>query len=116
MENFCFDVLRRVGISEVDARTITDVLVTTDTWGIFTHGVKNLRGYVRRLRAGGLRPQAKPHVIIEGPAWAIVDGDSALGMVTSTFAVRIAMAKAKAAGIGYAGRRAFTRRTPRRRE
>jgi LDH2 family malate/lactate/ureidoglycolate dehydrogenase len=75
----------------------------TDTWGVFTHGVKALRGYVRRLRAGGLNPKAKPHVVSEGPAWAIIDGNSGLGMVTSVFAMQTAIAKAKACGLGYAG-------------
>ena len=27
--------------------TVPDVLVTTDSWGVFTHGIKALRGYVR---------------------------------------------------------------------
>ena len=79
------------------------MLVTTDTWGVFTHGVKALRGYVRRLRAGGIRADARPRIVAEGPGWAIVDGDSGLGMVTSTFAMQTAIAKARACGIGYAG-------------
>ena len=92
-----------MGVGPEAARTTADVLVTTDTWGVFTHGVKALRGYVRRLRGGGLRTDARPHVVSEGPAWAIVDGDSGLGMVTSVLAMQTAMAKAKACGIGYAG-------------
>ena len=95
--------LTTVGVGDADARTTADVLVTTDTWGVFTHGVKVLRGYVRRLRAGGLRADARPEIVAAGPAWAIVDGDSALGMVTSVFAMRTAMAKARDCGIGYAG-------------
>ena len=35
--------LRKCGVSEADARVTTDVLVTTDTFGVFTHGVKCLR-------------------------------------------------------------------------
>ena len=80
-----------------------DVLVTTDTFGVFTHGVKCLRGYVTRLRAGGLKADAVPRVDREGPAWAIVDGQSALGMVTSVFAMNTAIEKAKTAGIAYVG-------------
>ncbi|MBI3852648.1 MAG: Ldh family oxidoreductase [Verrucomicrobia bacterium] len=103
LEGFVVEVLTKVGISEADARTSAEVLVTTDTWGTFTHGVKNLRGYVRRIKGGGIRSNAVPKVVAEGPAWALVNGDSALGMVTSTLAMRAAMAKAKATGIGYAG-------------
>jgi LDH2 family malate/lactate/ureidoglycolate dehydrogenase len=103
LHSFCVTALTKVGVSDADARTVADVLVTTDTWGVFTHGVKALRGYVRRLRGGGLRADAQPEVVASGPAWAIVDGHSAIGMVTSVFAMRIAMDKARASGIGYAG-------------
>jgi LDH2 family malate/lactate/ureidoglycolate dehydrogenase len=103
LEQFVIETLTKVGISETDARTTAEVLVTTDTWGTFTHGVKNLRGYVRRIKGGGIRTRAVPKVVAEGPAWALVDGDSALGMITSTLAMRTAMAKAKNSGIGYAG-------------
>jgi len=44
------------------------VLSTTDAWGVFTHGTKALRGYLRRLRSGGLRPRGRPGVVAEGPA------------------------------------------------
>jgi ureidoglycolate dehydrogenase (NAD+) len=100
---FCVAVLTKVGVGEADARTAADVLVTTDTWGVFTHGVKALRGYVRRLQGGGLRADARPEVVAAGPAWAVVDGHSALAMVTSSFAMRVAMDKARASGIGYVG-------------
>src|SRR5437660_1127853 len=100
---FCVDALRKLGVGEADARTTADVLVTTDTWGIFTHGVKALRGYARRLRGGGLHADARPAVVSEGPAWAVVDGGSALGMVTSELAMRTAVAKARVSGIGYVG-------------
>jgi ureidoglycolate dehydrogenase (NAD+) len=100
---FCVAVLTQVGVSADDARTTADVLVTTDTWGVFTHGVKALGGYVRRLRGGGLQPTARPKVVDDGPAWAMVDGHSALGMVTSVFAMHLAMDKARACGVGYVG-------------
>jgi len=105
------DALRRfvakafvsAGLSAADAAAGAEVLVTTDAWGIFTHGTKNVRGYLRRLKAGGLRAKGRPRVAAEGPAWAMVDGDSALGMVTSVFAMQTAIAKARACGIAYAG-------------
>jgi ureidoglycolate dehydrogenase (NAD+) len=100
---FCIAALEKVGIGDEDARTTADVLVTTDSWGIFTHGVKALRGYIRRIRAGGMRVDARPKIAAEGPGWAIVDGGSGLGMVASAFAMRTAIARARACGIGYAG-------------
>ena len=55
LEAFCLAALHASGVNETDARTTVELLVLTDTWGVFTHGTKNLRGYVRRLRGGGLR-------------------------------------------------------------
>ncbi len=103
LEQFCHEVLQKCGLSETDAHAATDVLVTTDTFGVFTHGVKALPGYVRRLRAGGLKADAVPRVEQQGPAWALVDGQSALGMVTSVFAMQTAIDKARAAGVAYVG-------------
>ena len=103
LEAFSTEAFRRAGLSEADAQASAEVLVTTDTWGVFTHGTKSLRGYIRRLQAGGIRREGRPRIQSEGPAWAMIDGDAALGMVVSRFAMDVAMAKAKRCGIGYAG-------------
>ncbi len=103
LRRFAIETLRQAGLNERDTATTAEVLVTTDSWGVFTHGTKNLRGYIRRLKGGGIRATADPKIIREGPAWAMVDAGSAIGMVGSTFAMRVAMAKAKTAGIAYVG-------------
>jgi LDH2 family malate/lactate/ureidoglycolate dehydrogenase len=103
LQSFCEQVLTRLGVSPVDARTTADVLVTTDSWGIFTHGTKLLAGYARRLREGGLRTDCAPRIAAEGPAWAIVDGQSTLGQVTSSYAMRCAIEKARNCGTAYVG-------------
>jgi ureidoglycolate dehydrogenase (NAD+) len=103
LHSFCFDALTRAGLTEIDAEIGAQVLCTTDCWGVFTHGNKSLRGYLRRLQAGGLKPQGRPTIVAEGGGWATVDGDSSLGMVTSVFAMQTAIDKARATGIGYVG-------------
>lgn len=103
LERFCVEALTRVGLNQADAQTAAEVLVTTDSWGVFTHGTKNLCGYIRRIRGGGIRARGVPKIAKEGPAWAMVDGDSALGMVTSVLAMRTAMHKARMAGLAYVG-------------
>ncbi len=103
LHHFVAEAFKRVGVSDSDAAVTADVLATTDAWGVFTHGSKNVRGYLRRLKAGGLHAKGHPRLAAEGPAWGIVDGDSALGMVTSVFAMQTAIAKARACGIAYVG-------------
>ncbi len=103
LHDLCAALFRSAGLSAVDARTGADVLATTDAWGVHTHGSKVLRGYLRRLIAGGLKPHGQPRVAAEGGAWALVDADSSLGMVGSTFAMEVAIRKAREQGIGYVG-------------
>jgi ureidoglycolate dehydrogenase (NAD+) len=100
---FCIGALRHCGVDEAGSQVTAEILTTTDAWGVFTHGTKALRGYLRRLRAGGLAPRGVPSVAAEGPGWVLVDGDSSLGMVTSTYAMDLAVAKARNTGLGYAG-------------
>jgi ureidoglycolate dehydrogenase (NAD+) len=103
LSRLCSDAFVRAGMSVDDAAIGAHVLSMTDSWGVFTHGSKALRGYVRRLYAGGLKPQGRPTIAAEGGAWAVVDGDSSLGMVTSSFAMQTAIDKARSSGIGYVG-------------
>ena len=103
LHRFTMAAFQAGGLSEADATIGADVLALTDAWGVFTHGTKCLAGYLRRLKAGGLRPRGVPRIVAEGGAWATVDGDSALGLVTSVFAMQTAIAKAKQQGIAYVG-------------
>src|SRR3954451_17614208 len=103
LHRFTREAFVRVGLSLADATTAADVLVTTDAWGVSTHGTKALAGYLRRFKLGGLRAQGRPNLAAEGGAWAVVDGDSSLGMVTSVFAMQTAIRKAKEQGIAYVG-------------
>ncbi|MDB5390162.1 MAG: Ldh family oxidoreductase [Planctomycetaceae bacterium] len=105
LQSFCVTALRQAGLNETDAESTAQVLVTTDAMGVFTHGTKLLIGYLTRLHGGGYRAAGRPKIEREGPGWAVVDGDSALGQVGSLFAMQTAIAKAKKVGIAYVGLR-----------
>lgn len=92
-----------VGMSSTDAEIAADVLARTDAWGVSTHGTNNLHHYLRLLKAGGLDPHARPEIVKDGPAWAIVDGQNALGIITGVHAMRTAITKARTAGVAYVG-------------
>ncbi len=105
LREFCVEALQREGVSLPDAEITADALVTTDAMGVFTHGTKLLAGYLRKLKGGGYRSTAQPQVEREGPAWAIMDGESTLGQVGSMRAIQVAMHKARQTGIAYVGLR-----------
>ena len=55
------------------------------------------------MEAGGLDAGAVPTVVCEGPAFAVVNGNKALGMVSACKAMELAIKKAKEVGIAYVG-------------
>lgn len=101
---FAAEAFRRCGVTDADATNAAKALVTTDAMGVYTHGTKLLAGYLKKLRGGGYRTTS-PRIEREGLAWAVVDGDSALGQVGGCFAMQLAMDKARQAGIAYVGLR-----------
>ena len=98
---FCIASLKAVGVTEEDARVTAEVLVTTDTWGTFSHGTHHLPNYIQKIRAGGIDPKATPQIVNEGPVCAVIDGRNAIGMVGSSIAMNVAIEKARVSGIAY---------------
>ena len=103
LQRFCEEALVKSGVSYQDAKTVSDVLITTDTFGVMTHGTKNLNQYIQKMYAGGLDAKAEPTVEAEGPAFAIINGNKAIGMVSACKAMNMAIEKAKQVGIAYVG-------------
>lgn len=83
-----------------DYATITaEVLAETDAFGTNSHGTKNLYGYIKKARVGGVDLKAEPEIVREGAACAVIDAHNALGMVGSWMGMSHAIEKAKKAGI-----------------
>ncbi len=105
LERFTVEALCAVKMAPSDAQIAAEALVTADAMGVYTHGTKLLIGYLKKLQGGGYRATAAPRIEREGPGWAVVDGESALGQVGCVFAMRLAMQKARTVGIAYVGLR-----------
>ena len=100
---FTSAAFQRVGVPRPDADLVADTLVEADLRGVHSHGVMRLPIYVRRVQAGIVPAEATVTVTREGPAFAQVDGHDGLGQVVSVRAMDIAIAKARAAGVGFVG-------------
>jgi len=101
LERFCVSAMLKAGMQEEDARMTADVLVTTDTWGVHTHGTKQLRNMLKSFRDGKMDLRAQAELIAEGPSWALYDGHRSMPMVASRNAMRTAMEKARTTGIAF---------------
>ncbi|MCO6452768.1 MAG: Ldh family oxidoreductase [Caldilineales bacterium] len=100
---FCLEVMRISGLSEEDSVLSTEVLVTADTWGTFTHGTRQLRGLMKDVRLGAVDPEASPTVTGEGSSWALVDAHAAMPPASAYRAMQIAIEKARETGVAYVG-------------
>jgi LDH2 family malate/lactate/ureidoglycolate dehydrogenase len=98
------DIFRRLGLDQGDAATAADVLVQADLMGVDSHGVSNYIQllYVPGLRGGSIVPRPRIEVVQETPISALIDGGGGLGLVVGSRAMRIAIEKARASGVGVA--------------
>jgi LDH2 family malate/lactate/ureidoglycolate dehydrogenase len=101
LQAFVISIFMAAGLSENDARTMAGSLVEADLRGTHSHGVIRLPFLVDRLLQGGAKRQ--PNIRIEKDALgtAVLDGDQALGAITATRAMDLAVEKAKTQGIGF---------------
>jgi LDH2 family malate/lactate/ureidoglycolate dehydrogenase len=98
--DFATAVYARAGMPEADARLAADTLVQADLWGHQSHGVMRLSWYYARLKAGVCEPVARPELIVDAGAVAVVDGHDAMGQVLTAHIAREAVSRAKRHGIG----------------
>ncbi len=103
LERFVASVLMSLDVPAADAVRVAAYMVQADLLGYETHGVFRLRQYVNRLVAGGTSARARPCVVQETNATALVDGDNGLGHLAMDLACQLAIRKAEAEGIGWVG-------------
>ncbi len=99
LQTFTAAILRAAGLSEPDAALCADTLVQAELWGHASHGVLRLPWYVARLASGACNPAAKPRVLQDMGALALVDADNAMGQVGTAFAMDEAVQRAGTHGI-----------------
>ena len=94
-------IFEKLGLTAEDAADAADALTMTDLRGVETHGVSNMmRAYVRDYRAGKLDPRPGWRIVRESPATAVIDAERRLGIVIGPKAMRLAVDKARAVGVG----------------
>lgn len=103
--DFATAVYASVGMPDADARLAADTLVQADLWGHQSHGVMRLSWYLARLEAGVCDPVAKPELVVDAGAVAVLDGHDGMGQVLTARAAEEAVSRAKAHGIGAVGLR-----------
>ena len=71
------------GLSDQDAATVADVLVTANLRGLDSHGVERAPIYLRRVRTGAAGGSDRLRWLAEAGATARLDAGHALGPIAS---------------------------------
>ncbi|HUD32537.1 MAG TPA: Ldh family oxidoreductase, partial [Variovorax sp.] len=105
LRRFVSATLRRVGLPPADAEVVAGLMAEADLQGSDGHGVIRLPQYVQRIEAGGINTRPDIRVVEERAAMAVVDGDNGMGHLVVSRAVRLAIDKARTAGVAWVGTR-----------
>jgi LDH2 family malate/lactate/ureidoglycolate dehydrogenase len=101
LREFVTQVLVRCGLDHTAAHTAAKVVCYADEHGFTTHGCNALANiYAPRLRDGRISAAARPVVVVESTAGAVIDGNGGLGLLAMTAAVDLAGRRAREHGVG----------------
>lgn len=93
-------VLSAWGMQPDLAGTAADLMAETDLLGIDSHGISMLPSYEQKVLAGTLAIAARPRVVRDSTASALLDGMGGLGYPAAEQAMRMAVDKALEHGVG----------------
>ena len=94
-----YQLFEASGCTAEDARAVVDHLVESNLFGHDSHGAIRYYEYTRAIREGRFRPRATPQLVRDNPSTAVVDAGGALGQVGATFAMNLAIEKARQNGL-----------------
>ncbi len=98
--DFMVDALAAMSIPLDDAKIIAQVLITSDLWGVQSHGIAHLKMYHERIKVGLQLPVTRLTVVKDTPTTAVMDGGNGMGMVVGYHAMKLAIRKARQYGLG----------------
>lgn len=96
---FCNEAFGKFGFTEEESKTITDVLLLSDIYGIESHGMQRLSRYHKGIEKGLIKVDAKPEVVFETPVSAVIEGHDGMGQLIAKKAMELCIEKAKTTGM-----------------
>lgn len=100
LNRFCMDAFKKFGFTEKESEIIKDVLLTSDLYGIESHGMQRMVRYHKCIEKGMIKIDAKPEVVFETPISAVIDAHDSMGQLVGYKAMEMAIEKAKVSGVG----------------
>lgn len=86
-------------MKESDAEMLADSLVIADAYGVTSHGTRLLDAHISKIEKGGYNLSPSFKVIRETAAFAVIDGDNAIGPVSAVHCVDYGIERARESGV-----------------
>lgn len=93
-------IFERLGVAPDESQQLTTSLIDADLRGIRSHGVQRTGMYVKKLRSGQIKPDQSLEVVRNEGAVAVIDGHFGVGQHVAITAMKLAIEKAQATGVG----------------
>ena len=100
---FAAAAFERLGLLAADALTVATLMAEADLQGSDGHGIMRLPQYAKRIKAGGVNPRPDIRVVQERAGMALIHGDNGMGHLVMQRAARLAIDKARVAGVAWVG-------------
>src|SRR5688572_10082779 len=100
LRTFIRQALLAIGMRPAAADVTADAMVWSDLRAIDPHGVAKLPILVERIEAGVTAADAEPMVVSETATTALIDAGTVWGQVAATWAMELAVEKARVAQLG----------------
>ncbi|WP_277287904.1 Ldh family oxidoreductase [Veillonella montpellierensis] len=100
LKKLSMDAFQKFGFTEKEADIIQDVLLTSDLFGIQSHGMQRMVRYHKGITSGLIKIASKGKVVFETPISAVIDGEDGMGQLIGHKAMEMAIEKAKKSGVG----------------
>jgi LDH2 family malate/lactate/ureidoglycolate dehydrogenase len=97
---FCEKLFQAYGFSEDKSKTISDVLLRADLYGIESHGVHRLSRYHDEITSGQVDVKAKPEIAHETAISVCLEANKTMGQLVGVQAMNLAIKKAQTSGCG----------------
>jgi LDH2 family malate/lactate/ureidoglycolate dehydrogenase len=102
LRNVAKVIFTAVGAPNDVASYVAESLVECNLMGHDSHGVLRIPIYVERVENGRINPAARPSILKETPATAVIKGSWTFGQVTARFATEVVIRKARETDIAAA--------------
>lgn len=103
LQSYTTEIFMCAGMNESDAEFQSKSLVTTNLWGVDSHGVMRVPIYAQRLLSKAINPNPNMKIVKGNNAFEVIEGDNGAGAIVAKKAMESAIELAKKFNVGVVG-------------